>query len=207
MKLRHYLLIANGISLGVILVCLFFSYYKMYLTLNQFIGLSAATVGAGILSFFVHFLLTRPVEKSIRRITEETARIAGGEFAGRVPEIGPTEFRILASRFNEMKGELEESFRRIRSEEEARKELVANVSHDLRTPMASIQSFVEALEDDVIQDEQTFRRYLQTIRLETARLSAMIDDLFQLSRLDAGAERLSRNGSTWTTFCWKFCNP
>ncbi|MEB3102969.1 histidine kinase dimerization/phospho-acceptor domain-containing protein [Paenibacillaceae bacterium T2] len=65
-----------------------------------------------------------------------------------------------------------------------------NVSHDLRTPMASIQSFMEAIQDNAIRDEQTFARYLDTIRLETRRLSGLIEDLLQLSRLQAGTKTL-----------------
>ncbi|WP_187273890.1 cell wall metabolism sensor histidine kinase WalK [Paenibacillus sp. N3.4] len=85
-----------------------------------------------------------------------------------------------------MTSNLNESFQKLRTAEASRKELIANVSHDLRTPMASIQAFVEALQDDVIQDKATFDRYLQTIRLETGRLDGLIQELFKLSQLDAG---------------------
>jgi two-component system sensor histidine kinase SaeS len=134
-------------------------------------------------------MLTRPLETSIQQITEKSKRIADGEFLGEVPQIGPLEFRWLAGQFNEMNARLDESFRQLRTSEASRRELVANVSHDLRTPMASIQSFVEALQDEIVKDEATFHQYLNTIRQETSRLSEMVDDLFQLSRLEAGAER------------------
>jgi two-component system sensor histidine kinase SaeS len=181
-------MIANGVSLAVILLCLFFSYTTMFLSFHKMLWLSAATLGAGLLSFVVHYILTRPLEGSIRLITEQSRRIADGQFHGNVPLVGPAEFKTLAAQFNEMNARLEQNFSRLRTSEASRRELVANVSHDLRTPMASIQSFVEALQDDIVKDETTFRQYLTTIRQETARLSAMIEDLFQLSRLEAGAE-------------------
>jgi two-component system sensor histidine kinase SaeS len=188
MRLRHYLMIANGVSTAVILLCLFVSYTTMFLSFHKMIWLSAATLGAGLLSIAVHYILTRPLESSIRLITEQSRRIADGQFQGVVPQVGPVEFKMLAAQFNEMNARLDENFSRLRTSEASRRELVANVSHDLRTPMASVQSFVEALQDDIVKDEATFHRYLTTIRQETSRLSAMIDDLFQLSRLEAGAE-------------------
>jgi signal transduction histidine kinase len=185
-KLRSYLLLANGISIIFILISLFISYLKMYLSLDATVLLSTITLVVAVISFLIHFFMTRPIEQSILRITQESRRIAEGDFQVAVPAIGPVEFQLLATQFNEMSKKLEESFQQIRTSEVLRRELVANVSHDLRTPMAAIQSFVEALQDDIINDEQTFQRYLATIRLETKRLNLLIDDLFELSRLESG---------------------
>jgi len=69
--------------------------------------------------------------------------------------------------------------------EQTRRELVAAVSHDLRTPIASLRLLVEAVEDDIV-DEQTRRRYLATMQTHIGSLSTMIDDLFELSRIEAG---------------------
>ncbi|MEK3833374.1 MULTISPECIES: sensor histidine kinase [unclassified Paenibacillus] len=185
MKLRTYLLLSSLTGIGVLLVCLFVSYSRMLLTIDQLYYLSGITAGIGLFSFILQHLLTRPVEKSIARITEQTVRIAEGDFHTEVPTIGPHEFKLLARQFNEMSSKLKESFDHLHQSESARRELIANVSHDLRTPLASIQSFVEALEDDVIKDEETFQRYLNTIRLETKRLAGLIQDLFELSSLEA----------------------
>ncbi len=188
MKLRTHLLIANGISIGFILIFLIFSYIKMFISFNAIMWLSVVTIIAGIISFFTHVLLTRPIQKAIHLISLESNKIASGDFDGKVPQIGPIEFKELANRFNDMSDKLEESFTQIQQAESSRKELVANISHDLRTPLASIQSFVEALQDNIIDDEDTYQRYLQTIKLETKRLSHLINDLFQLSQLESGRE-------------------
>ena len=185
MKLRTNLLLANFTGIGVLLISLFVCYSKMLLTIEQFYWLSGVTAGIGVLSFLLQRLLTRPLEKSIARITEQTKKIAEGNFHTEVPSIGPTEFKVLAQQFNEMSRKLKESFDDLYSSESARRELIANVSHDLRTPLASIQSFVEALEDDVVQDKVTFQRYLHTIRMETKRLGGLIHDLFELSSMEA----------------------
>ncbi|WP_417291707.1 sensor histidine kinase [Cohnella cellulosilytica] len=160
----------------------------MLLSIEQLYWLSSVTAGIGLLSFILQHLLTRPLENSIARITQQTKRIAEGDFHTEVPSIGPLEFKILAQQFNEMSHKLKESFDSLYSSESARRELIANVSHDLRTPLASIQSFVEALEDEVIKDEETFQRYLHTIRLETRRLGGLIQDLFELSSMEAQGE-------------------
>lgn len=186
MKLRVYLLIASGVSTSIILISLFISYRYMLLNLKDVMLLTTVTLSAASVSMLIHFFMTRPLERAIHAITQETTHISEGHFEGQVPQIGPVEFQRLAEQFNRMTGKLNESFHKLRTAEASRKELVANVSHDLRTPMASIQAFVEALQDDVIQDKATFERYLQTIRLETGRLDGLIQELFKLSQLDAG---------------------
>ncbi len=171
-----------------ILIFLYISYQRMYLPLDKTIFISTVTIISGIMSFVIHFIITRPIERSISIITSTAKHISENNFKETVPQIGPLEFQSLAKQFNEMSRKLDDSFAKVQASEQARVELVANVSHDLRTPMTSIQSFVEALQDDVIQDEQTRQKYLETIGTETSRLSRLIDDLFLLSRLDSKAD-------------------
>jgi len=75
--------------------------------------------------------------------------------------------------------------------ETGRRELVAWVSHDLRTPLAGLRAMAEALEDEVVDDPQTIAEYHRRIRVETDRMSRLVDDLFELSRINAGALRLT----------------
>ncbi|MGI8696141.1 MAG: sensor histidine kinase [Mycobacteriales bacterium] len=79
---------------------------------------------------------------------------------------------------------------RERAMEESRRELVAWVSHDLRTPLAGMRAMAEALEDRVVDDPDQVAEYHRRIRIETDRLARMVDDLFELSRIHAGALRL-----------------
>lgn len=80
---------------------------------------------------------------------------------------------------------------RDRAAESARRELVAWISHDLRTPLAGIRAMSEALADNVVTDSVEVAEYAQRIGQQTQRLSGMVDDLFQLSRISSGALRLS----------------
>jgi signal transduction histidine kinase len=129
---------------------------------------SAATV-AGL-------LLARSLADTLDRVRTAAAALAAGDLAERVTEErAPAELAELAASFNRMAASLEELF-------EARRELVAWASHDLRTPLASMQAMVEALEDGL--GEPT--RYLPALREQVRTLSDLVDDLFELSRIDAG---------------------
>jgi signal transduction histidine kinase len=75
--------------------------------------------------------------------------------------------------------------------EASRRELVAWVSHDLRTPLAGLRAMAEALEDDVVSDPATVAEYHRRIRVETDRMNSLVDDLFELSRITSGAVRLT----------------
>jgi signal transduction histidine kinase len=80
---------------------------------------------------------------------------------------------------------------RERQMEAGRRDLVAWVSHDLRTPLAGLRAMAEALDDGVVSDPVTVREYHRRIRTETDRMSLLVDDLFELSRINAGALRLA----------------
>ncbi len=80
---------------------------------------------------------------------------------------------------------------RERALEAGRRELVAWVSHDLRTPLAGLRAMAEALEDNVVADPATVADYHHRIRVETDRMTHLVDDLFELSRINAGALRLA----------------
>ena len=86
-----------------------------------------------------------------------------------------------------------EARERERRLEASRRELVAWVSHDLRTPLAGMRAMAEALEDGVVADEATVGEYHRRLRVEADRMAELVDDLFELSRINAGALRLSRH--------------
>ena len=109
-----------------------------------------------------------------------------GELAGLARELAATQARLAQSRA------------RAQAVEASRRELVAWVSHDLRTPLSGIRAMIEALEDGVVDDADTVTRYYGTIRLETVRLANLVDELFELSRIGAHALRLSPEPASLT---------
>jgi signal transduction histidine kinase len=80
---------------------------------------------------------------------------------------------------------------RERQVEASRRDLIAWVSHDLRTPLAGLRAMAEALEDGVVTDAETVAEYHRRIRMEADRMSRLVDDLFELSRINAGVLRLA----------------
>jgi signal transduction histidine kinase len=110
------------------------------------------------------------------RELERTARdIAAGDLAARARVDGPRELQELARAANEMAENVERLF-------DARRQLVAWASHDLRTPLTSLRAMLEAIEDGLAEPEQ----YLPAMREQVSRLSVLVDDLFELARIDAG---------------------
>jgi signal transduction histidine kinase len=135
----------------------------------------------------------------IRRLEQGARRIARGDYSARLPaeviqdgdEIGQ-----LGASFNIMAEQVQESFERQREAEQSQRHFIAATSHDLRTPLTSIRAMIEAMDDGVVSDPATIARYIHTIRGETRHLSALIDDLFELSRLDAGVLELQRTAAS-----------
>ena len=104
----------------------------------------------------------------------------------------PAELSELSAELTATHERLAQARSRERALEASRRELVAWVSHDLRTPLAGLRAMAEALEDQVVIDPREVSQYHSQIRREVDRLTLMIDDLFELSRIHAGALRLSK---------------
>lgn len=144
------------------------------------------------LSLTFGVVLAGALTGSLRLLTDGARRMAGGELSVRVAVPEGDEVGDLALAFNRMAEQIEAAFARQAELEAARKELVAAVSHDLRTPLASIQVMAEALQDGVVSDPETVQRYLRTMQGDIRYLNGLIADLVELSQLDAGALRLER---------------
>jgi len=125
-----------------------------------------------------------------QRIGDGGAGRAGGTRAASVRRDGPSELVGLAGELDAALDRLAETRELAAAAEDSRRQLVAWVSHDLRTPLSGIRAMVEALEDGVVDDPETVARYYRTMGRETDRLAGLVDDLFELSRIQAGALNL-----------------
>jgi signal transduction histidine kinase len=121
-------------------------------------------------------LLARKIAAGIDRLRVSSSALAAGDLSARAAERGPAELADLARSFNEMAEDLNRIF-------DARRELVAWASHDLRTPIASLQAMLEAIEDGIAPPD----RYLAAMHEQVRNLARLVDDLFELARIDAGA--------------------
>jgi signal transduction histidine kinase len=121
------------------------------------------------------FLLGGSILQALERVRSASSALARGDLSARAPEEGPAELAELAASFNAMAENVEGLF-------DARRQLVAWASHDLRTPLASMQAMLEALEDGLAPPD----RYLPAMREQVHALGLLVDDLFELARIDAG---------------------
>lgn len=136
----------------------------------------AVAVGGASAALAAGLLVASSVMRRLNRLRSAATALAHGDLAARAPLSGPAELTELAASFNEMAANLESLF-------DARRQLVAWASHDLRAPLASMQAMLEALEDGLAEPE----RYLPAMREQVKTLGGLVDDLFELARIDAGA--------------------
>jgi signal transduction histidine kinase len=162
----------------------------MFLSPHDLVLLALLLFFALLLSLSFGYLLSGALTASLGRLTAVARRMAAGDLAARAPEEGGGEVGDLAEAFNGMAEQVELAFQKQREVEQARKDLIGAVSHDLRTPLAALQAMVEAVNDGVVSDPATVQRYLHTMQVEIGNLSRLIDDLFELSQIDEGVLRL-----------------
>jgi signal transduction histidine kinase len=132
-----------------------------------FVSALSAVAGALLLSGWI----LRPLE----RLRTASGQLARGDLSARASESGPRELVELSTSFNEMAANIELLF-------DARRQLIAWASHDLRTPLASLRAMIEALEDGLAAPQE----YMPAIRDQLETLALLVEDLFELARIDAG---------------------
>ena len=152
----------------------------------------AVVAFAGVGGLAVAALLGLRVATASRLLLESVEEV-GTNGRYRPPTVVlPAELAGLSAGLESAHRQLEQAQEHERTLEASRRELVAWVSHDLRAPLAGLRAMAEALEDGVVTGEEETATYHRQIRRETDRLSLMIDDLFELSRIHAGTLKLTR---------------
>lgn len=174
--------VQNGTVLGAVFIhtsaqIIDTEYHGMLLQIAVGFALASLAAIAGT-AFYAHGIV-RPLTV----ITNAAEEMSRGKLSTRAEVTGVNEVRQLAGAFNVMAEKLEQV-------EESRKEFVANVSHELRSPVTSIHGFVEGMLDGTIPMEEA-PRYLQIVFDETNRMKRLIADLLQLSRMDKGVVKLN----------------
>ena len=166
---------------------------QMFINDHDLESLLVILPAAGTVGVLAALTLGHRVGTASRSLADLLRRLEDG---GRAAHAGagvaaPGELAALAEQLASTQARLAESQARAQAVEASRRELVAWVSHDLRTPLSGIRAMVEALEDGLADDPDTVARYYRTMRMETVRLARLVDDLFELSRIGAEAVRLS----------------
>ena len=180
-------LIGSFLLLGTTLLgsrAMFFSGHDLSILLTMLLFAALLAVGMGL-------YWSAPMARRIEEVREGTARLASGKLDAEVSVEGHDEISGLAEDFNRMAQRLREAAERESEMERERRDLVAAVSHDLRTPLTAVRALLEAVTDGVAADPSVRERYLHSAQNEVAHLGRLVDDLFELAQIDAGALRLT----------------
>ncbi len=147
-------------------------------------------------------VMFRLLLKRLRALDNLAARVTAGDLDARVPNPGADEIGQLGTRLNRMTESLAEAKQRIEESDRQRRQLLADISHELATPLTSIHGYAETLlEPSVPVSEEERSAYLQNVLEESRRMELLIQDLLDLTRLEAGAISLERVRLDWTALC------
>ena len=162
-------------------------------TVRALVGLGAdlfypvveAAAVALVTSVLLAWLLSRWVAAPLQRAADAARAVAAGDYDHQIPLAGPSEVHGLAEALNHM-------IRKVKTSQQSQRDFVANVSHELKTPLTSIQGFAQAILDGTAGDGDSTRHAAHVIYDEADRLRRLVVDLLDLARLDAGQMSFER---------------
>ncbi|MEO8538645.1 MAG: HAMP domain-containing sensor histidine kinase [bacterium] len=179
-----------ALALSVFVVNVLIAAVLMFISTHDLRLLMLLSGYAAVATAIPALLMGTDLGRRLAAVEDAATRLSEGDLAARVPVSGRDDIARLAIAFNGMAGALQAAHSRRDALENSRRELFGSISHDLRTPLSSMRVMVEAMVDGLIEDEATKSRYLDNISADIGRLSALIDDLFELARIDGGALEL-----------------
>ena len=145
-------------------------------------------IGFGIallISAILAVLVARTIARPIQQVASAATAIAGGQYDQRITVTGPTEMRELANDFNNMAAQ-------VQAARQTERDFVMNVSHELKTPLTSIQGFAQAITDGAVTEPAAIKQAAQVIQTEADRLRRMALGLLDSARLESGDLKLAR---------------
>lgn len=182
---------ANGQIIGAMLLAIpeqypgGFSPREFLANVNQTILITGLIVAVVVI--FFSLLLARRLTHPITSLTQAAERMKSGNYAQRVaPPNSRDELEQLTVTFNDMADTIASDVAELRRQEQLRRDLIANIAHDLATPLTAIQGFSEALADDVISNPQERQETAQVIGREVQRLRRLVGDMQQMTSLESG---------------------
>ncbi|HYT74561.1 MAG TPA: HAMP domain-containing sensor histidine kinase, partial [Vicinamibacterales bacterium] len=156
-----------------------------------------AAVAIGLVAFgaaLVALVIFRPTHRRLRSLEDAARALGEGRTDVRANEAGGDEVSVLSATFNRMAADLHARAEALEESDRARRQLLADVSHELMTPLAAIRGYVETLNmPEITLDDLTRGRYLDVARQETYKLEEIIGDLLDLARLEGGGDTIDRD--------------
>jgi signal transduction histidine kinase len=158
------------------------------------LGPTIALVATSVLivgTTLIAFVIFGPARRRLKAVQGATERLGAGDLDARAPEHGGDEVTAVARSFNQMAGELAHRTRALEAADATRRKLLADVSHELMTPLTAMRGYLETLSMSELEiDAPTRERYVEIVSEETHRLERIVGDLLDLARLEGGGTTL-----------------
>ena len=176
MKLKSYILVGYLVSTLLTILVVFWAVQRMLIEKSEIYFLVGMTLIASFIGAAVSIFLLSPVFSSLKHLKKQAQNIAGKDFSTEIETKGPIEFQELGQAFNDMSRNLQDTFQSLDESEQEKRMMIAQLSHDIKTPITSIQVTVEGILDGVIKEEERLH-YLTTIGRQTERLNKLVEEL------------------------------
>ncbi|CAG0931355.1 two-component system, OmpR family, sensor histidine kinase ResE [Thermoflexales bacterium] len=141
--------------------------------------LGIALVIASAVSIALATLVTRSVTRPLQHVAQAAQKITAGDYSQTVPVEGPSEFKEVALNFNQMS-------QKVRDTQQSQRDFLANVTHELKTPLTSIQGFAQAIQDGAVREPEAVRKSAAIIHDEATRMNRLVMELLELARIESG---------------------
>lgn len=187
MRLRNVLMLAFLIPVVLTALIAWLAVQRMLLTGREAVELMSMMIGTSIIGLSISYIMLRPTFRGIRELSRQTHEIAKQNFPQAVEISRPLELRQLARDLKQMSDQLQRTFADLKRSNDERTTMVAQLSHDIKTPITSIQSQTEAILDGVVTDDEV-PAYLRSIEQQVRRLNGLTDDLRALAWMDQPAK-------------------
>lgn len=176
MKLKSYILVGYLVSTLLTILVVFWAVQRMLIEKSEVHFLVGMTLIASFIGAAVSIFLLSPVFSSLKHLKKQAQNIASKDFSTEIETKGPIEFQELGQAFNDMSRNLQDTFQSLDESEQEKRMMIAQLSHDIKTPITSIQVTVEGILDGVIKEEERLH-YLTTIGRQTERLNKLVEEL------------------------------
>ena len=153
----------------------------------------AAGAVAAIFALGLGYFISKSIASPISQMKEIAGHLSRGDFSRRVNIGSKDELGDLARSLNRMADELQLKIDNLKKVDKVRTDFVANVSHELKTPLTSIKGFVETLEDGALDDKENAKKFISIIKKHTEGLNNIVNDLLSLSELELGRDRVNKS--------------
>ena len=172
MKLKSYILVGYLVSTLLTILVVFWAVQRMLIEKSEVYFL----VGMTLIASFIGAAVSIFLFSSLKHLKKQAQNIAGKDFSTEIETKGPIEFQELGQAFNDMSRNLQDTFQSLDESEQEKRMMIAQLSHDIKTPITSIQVTVEGILDGVIKEEERLH-YLTTIGRQTERLNKLVEEL------------------------------